>query len=137
MKKTLYQHAFGDCHVGTKEYWLGVLKEQLEFEEDEKLSCMSPEQLFDYYVENVTLCEAVKSELKPRSKNLFLSWYFDRVCSENMPQWHYSVTRLLDEVENDALMGKPFILPSCYSYSGNEETFTFYDDDFFWDEPEE
>jgi len=143
--ETLYQHAFGDCHVGTREYWLGVLKEQLEFEEDEKLSCMTPEELFEYYVQNVTLCEAVRAELKPRSKNLFISWYFDKLddgfSCDRMPYspkgYFESLEGFVNEVEKDALLGKPFILHSCYTYSGNEETFTFYDEDFFWDEPEE
>jgi len=134
MKQTLYQHAFGDCHVGTKEYWLGVLKEQLEHEEDEKLSSMTPEQLFDYYVENVTLCEAVKSELKPRSKSLFLSWYFEKVELDCIS---HNINLLLEKAESQALKGISFQVGSLSTYSGREEIFTFYDEDFFWDEPEE
>ena len=134
MKETLYQHAFGDCHVGTREYWLGVLKEELEFEEDEKLSSMTPEELFDYYVENVTLCEAVRAELKPRSKSLFLCWYFEKVELDCIS---HNINRLLEKAESQAVKGISFRVGSLSTYSGREETFTFYDEDFFWDEPEE
>jgi hypothetical protein len=134
MKETLYQHAFGDCHVGTKQYWLGVLKEQLEFEEDEKLSCLTPEQLFDYYIDTVTLCEAVRAELKPRSKSLFLSWYFENVDLDCIS---HDINMLLEKAESQAVKGVSFHVGSLSTYSGKEVTFTFYDEDFFWDEPEE
>ena len=80
------------------------------------------------------MTKIVKSELKPRSKSLFLSWYFDNVDIDCICN---NINTLLEKAESQALEGLSFELGSLSTYSGNKETFTFYDDDFFWDEPEE